>query len=396
MLSLDSVGVLRGEERWLRDVSLATASTGLLCVVGPGGAGKSSLLTALSGSLGSGLQLLGEASLDSRKLPLPADQQVHLPQHCELAGTGSLAGALAESFGSAATAVERMLLDAAVIAPDTGTQLPMPTLSRSVRRLAAVLATLCTPASLYLLDEPTADMDSHHAALVRDRIRQLARTAMVILVTHNRQDCLRLGGTTALLAGGTLQDVAASMDFFGNPQSAAARTYVETGNCGLSPAGCRTRESDGIWWLQAGLLAGMSRPGMVASVEKQGDVLRSHGVSTLICLEERRSYPTDGLRSRGLSLPHFPVADLAPPSFDQALDICRMAQQAITANQGVALHCRGGLGRTGTGLAAILIWMGDEPDSAIRKIRSVNQHAIQTPAQERFLGEFASRIQAWH
>jgi atypical dual specificity phosphatase len=87
---------------------------------------------------------------------------------------------------------------------------------------------------------------------------------------------------------------------------------------------------------------------------------------------------------------------MAPPSFSQAVDACRLVEQAIEEGAGVAIHCRGGLGRTGTGLAATLIWFGDDAAVAIAKVRDAQRQAIQTTAQERFLHDFAKRIRAWH
>jgi atypical dual specificity phosphatase len=60
------------------------------------------------------------------------------------------------------------------------------------------------------------------------------------------------------------------------------------------------------------------------------------------------------------------------------------------------MHCRGGLGRTGTGLGALLIWFGDSADDAIAKIRRAQPLAIQSIPQVRFLYDFASRIRGWH
>ncbi len=58
---------------------------------------------------------------------------------------------------------------------------------------------------------------------VRERLRERAATAILVVATHNRGDCLALGGDTALLAGGTVQECRASRDFFVNPQTPAGK-----------------------------------------------------------------------------------------------------------------------------------------------------------------------------
>jgi len=216
------------------------------------------------------------------------------------------------------------------------------------------------------------------------------------MATHNRQDCLALGGRVALLAGGTIQECADTARFFVSPATAAGRTYVQTGNCNLSAARQSARSGDGIWWVVPGLLCGMSRPGLMSDAGTQCRRLASAGVRALACLEQRCEYPLEVVHDAGLSAHLFAVPDMAPPSFDQALDLCRLAEPLISDNKGIAVHCRGGLGRTGTGLAAILVWFGDSAHQAIERIRACQPLAIQSMAQIRFLQDFADRIRGWH
>ncbi len=395
MLSMHALRLRRGGRPLLQDLSLDVDSPGLLFLVGPGGVGKSSLLAALADASNGDVVLDGSASLDGRALPGDGVTAVWIPQHAQLHAEALVGEQLRTRFGLEADRAQQILVSAGLDDVDTLLVRPAAELSRSARRVVAVLAAMASAAQLYLVDEPTADMVDEHVAAVRRRLKELAVQAMAVVATHNRQDCIGLGGATALIAGGTLQEVAASQTLFKAPTTAAARTYVDTGNCSL-----RTRveadQRNGIWWLEPGLLCGMSRPGLVSETCSQYDILRDSGVRRLICLEERWTTQVDQARQRGIACHHFPMADMAPPSFSQAVDICRLAEPAIKANEGVAVHCRGGLGRTGTGLAAILIWFGDDVEAAIAKVRDAQPHAIQSPAQERFLHDFASRIRAWH
>ena len=49
------------------------------------------------------------------------------------------------------------------------------------------------------------------------------------------------------------------------------------------------------------------------------------------------------------------------------------------------IHCRGGLGRTGTIGGRLLVEFGDEPDIAIKKMREARQGSIETAAQEKYV-----------
>jgi atypical dual specificity phosphatase len=392
-LAFADAGVERGGRCLLRGLSFAVAAPGLLFLMGPGGEGKSSLLAALAGHAPGELALRGKVTLDRRELR--SADTAWVPQHAQVHGEASPAQQLQARFGVRADEAAAILVAAGFPALAAALERPAAELPRSARRLIAVLAALTRAAALYLVDEPTADMDDAHVAAVRLRLQQLEQRAMVIVATHNRQDGIGLGGATALVAGGTLQALAPSREMFAAPASAAARTYVETGYLSV-PARTPARESDGIWWLERGLLCGMSRPGMVVPAERQYQALHAGGVRHLVCLEERREYPLEPARLGGIVCHHFPVPDLAPPSFAQAVDICRIAEASIRCNEGVAMHCRGGLGRTGTALAAVLVWFGEDPEDAIARVRGARPRAIQSLAQERFLRDFASRIRDWH
>ncbi|MEJ8827112.1 protein-tyrosine phosphatase family protein [Variovorax humicola] len=60
-------------------------------------------------------------------------------------------------------------------------------------------------------------------------------------------------------------------------------------------------------------------------------------------------------------------------------------RQTIAAGQRVLVHCRGGLGRAGTVAACLLVEHGVTPTQAIERIRLVRPHAIETPAQARYV-----------
>lgn len=397
VLVLHKVDVRRRGECVVRGVSLQGQSPGLLFLMGAGGAGKSSLLAAMSGvDEGAALQLSGMAVLDGHDIAAGQVDVVRVPQRLRLDGEEPTLTRLADRFGvDGATAVQ-WVMQAGVEDAQALLEQPVIRLSVAFQRLLAVLATLHKTAQLYLIDEPTAGLDEAHLQPVRERLRELATQACVVVATHNRQDCLKLGGHTALLAGGTIQECSDTERFFSSPVSRAGQTYVQTGNCNLPGMAHPRNSSDGIWNLVPGLLCGMSRPGLTSAMTTQFRHLSDEDMGILVCLEERRTYALGELREHGLQHHHFPVPDMAPPNFSQAVDLCRLAEPAIRVNRGVAVHCRGGLGRTGTALAAILIWFGDTAEDAITKVRAAKPMAIQSMAQSRFLYEFAERISGWH
>lgn len=351
MLSLRQGAVVSASGRpLLAGIDLEAPAPGLLFVVGPAGVGKSSLLRGMAGHgpLEGELRLAGEVPT----------RPVYLGQR------------------------------------DSRAAQNLVPLSAAERRTGAVLDALARDADWYLLDEPTAGLDEAQAARVRGAIAARARHALVVVVTHNRRDCLALGGQLVLLGGGRVLEVAPVHEFFANPASAAGRDYVASGSCRESSPAWPVQH--GIWWAVPGMLAGLSRPGLVADAGVQFDALAAHGVREMFCLETEVAWDREALRARGIALRHVPVPDMAPPSFDQALALCRAAEACIRRGGAVAMHCQGGLGRTGVALAAVLAWFGDSAEVAIARVRAAQPRAIQSRAQHQFIHAFSGRIAGWN
>ena len=96
-------------------------------------------------------------------------------------------------------------------------------------------------------------------------------------------------------------------------------------------------------------------------------------------------FPETLLRS-GLRWKHLPIRDAGIPdvAFEQLwLATGAEARSALRADGRVLLHCRAGLGRTGTIAARLLVELGSSPESAIAMVRNARPGAIETRAQER-------------
>ena len=61
------------------------------------------------------------------------------------------------------------------------------------------------------------------------------------------------------------------------------------------------------------------------------------------------------------------------------------AARLLSEGRGVLLHCKGGLGRTGTMAARLAIQLGWEPDEAIRAVRAARPGAIENDLQESYV-----------
>jgi ADP-ribosyl-[dinitrogen reductase] hydrolase len=88
---------------------------------------------------------------------------------------------------------------------------------------------------------------------------------------------------------------------------------------------------------------------------------------------------------------HLPIEDGSVP--DAAFEAGWAANSArlrslLMAGANILIHCKGGLGRAGMVAGRLLVEMGVEPDTAIRKIRAARgEGAIETRAQEQWVAQ---------
>ena len=129
-------------------------------------------------------------------------------------------------------------------------------------------------------------------------------------------------------------------------------------------------------WLEDGRLLGCAYPRREAAIAG----LARQGISVLVNLHERAHDPSR-LARYGLEETHLPVADFTPPSPAQLDHGVAVIAEALAADRGVAVHCAGGRGRTGTLLACYLIHQGLDPHAAIARVREVRPGAVETRAQ---------------
>jgi hypothetical protein len=75
-----------------------------------------------------------------------------------------------------------------------------------------------------------------------------------------------------------------------------------------------------------------------------------------------------------------------PTDTGDALDALREAHRRATAGERVEVGCRGGVGRTGTALAALAVLDGLAPGDAVHWVRKVyHRKAVETPWQRWWL-----------
>ncbi len=101
------------------------------------------------------------------------------------------------------------------------------------------------------------------------------------------------------------------------------------------------------------------------------------------------------VRQLGMDWMHLPIRDVDVPDirFETGWrNAGPLLHARLEAGERVAIHCRGGIGRTGLVAALILVERGWSGEDAIRHVRAARPGAIETRAQERYVIDAAAAI----
>ena len=200
MLELTSVQIAHKRQALIKPVSASVNNGEILALMGPSGVGKSSILAYLSGTLSSGLQGLGQASLDGLQLMQLAPEQRQLgllQQHPLLFPHMSVAENLMFAMPKGGSQTERYR-QAKLHLAEVGLQwleerLPEQ-LSGGQQARLALLRTLVSKPKALLLDEPFSKLDKSLRQEMRQLVKQAIEKANIpaILVTHDEDDATQL------------------------------------------------------------------------------------------------------------------------------------------------------------------------------------------------------------
>ncbi len=90
----------------------------------------------------------------------------------------------------------------------------------------------------------------------------------------------------------------------------------------------------------------------------------------------------------GLEWYHLPIQDVSIPDseFEKAWEeVSPILHKHLDAGEHVVLHCRGGLGRTGTIAARMLVETGETPQNALHRVRVARVGTVETEEQEEYI-----------
>jgi atypical dual specificity phosphatase len=427
ILSLRNYCIGFANRRILIDLDLDIEDKGVTHVLGPCGAGKSTLFRSLAGlnDRSCHFHCSGSATYLGEKLGL-RERPALLEQK-----PGSLILNVAESIINSIpdranlnqqqqqAVVLRLfdLYDCNHLIENLST--PLTHLPLIDRRIVLILGLVSAAPALLLLDEPTADIPKDEAKTVLRLIQMIAEQRAVMLVQHNQKLAKELNGNAILLAGGRIQEDGITTDLLTEPKSAAGKEFVATGTCAAPDPDSDPETLDKVYidryqpkvrkkpkspqktpfgprgfrWVTKHSLAATPRPGLLADLTFDLQALAKVGVNHLISLEENETVSRMLASEHGIEVHHFPIPDMQAPGLAETDALTLHIDEEIRAGNCLAVHCKAGLGRTGTIIASYFVKSGMNPLEAMRKIRCIDPRMIQSQQQEDFIEEFHGWLQ---
>ena len=125
------------------------------------------------------------------------------------------------------------------------------------------------------------------------------------------------------------------------------------------------------------------------------EAVRAFAPAALVCLVEAHELAElhvpdlpDASRALGVEFHHLPIRDYHAP--DEDFEIAwtyhgERLRDHLRAGRKLLLHCKGGLGRTGTIAGRLLVELGVAPAEAIAQVRAARPGTIETRAQEQYV-----------
>ena len=129
-------------------------------------------------------------------------------------------------------------------------------------------------------------------------------------------------------------------------------------------------------WVEEKRLAGSSVP----ASREQLEAMVQEGVTHLVSLSPETPPPTTPIS--GLNITFIPVEDFKAPNSEDFRRFFELCERAHGLDQAVAVHCRGGNGRTGTMLAGYFIWRHNyDAEAAVEFLRTTRPWSVESQDQ---------------
>jgi putative spermidine/putrescine transport system ATP-binding protein len=286
---LQEAHVRFGQSAGLAALSLHVARGERLALVGPSGAGKTSLLRAIAGldALAGGRLVVGGrdvtgAEPEARRV-VYLHQAPSLFPHLSVLDNVAFPQVVRGTARGAARRRAHELLEAVGLAAFAGRR--GATLSGGQRHRAALARALAAEPEVLLLDEPFAALDPALRAEVREAVVALldARGPAVVVVTHDVDEASGFAHRLAVLLDRTLVQVAPPSEVLRAPASVAVARFL-----GIPNVVYGMRDGRGGFVSPLGCVAAEGGPGSAVLIARPDAIVAYPGGASLVTARHER------------------------------------------------------------------------------------------------------------
>jgi putative ABC transport system ATP-binding protein len=207
--------------------SFAFRARSIYTIIGPSGAGKSSLLRLLNrlDEPTSGEILFHDKNIKTY-LPCELRRKVGYLFQTPYLFPETVRDNLLFANETLHTNDLERLMKLVQIAP-SWLERSVATLSVGEKQRVALARLLATNPEVVLLDEPTSALDPSHTVAIEHLIKDIVSrmNLTVVMVTHNPEQALRMGGETILLVNGRLAETGPCEKVITDPDTEPGRLY---------------------------------------------------------------------------------------------------------------------------------------------------------------------------
>jgi general L-amino acid transport system ATP-binding protein len=236
MIVCEDVQKFFGSFEVLKRVNLEVARSEVLCIIGPSGGGKSTLLRTLNGleKFEAGRVRIGDIGLPgTRREVLEIRREVgmvfqnfNLFPHMTVRRNVALAPVRARglSWREANERAERLLARVHIV--DQADKHPSQISGGQQQRVAIARALAMEP-KILLFDEPTSSLDPEMVQEVLEVMRELAHTGItMVVVTHEMGFAREVADHVAFMVDGMLVHAAPPGEFFDHPSDPRLSSFL--------------------------------------------------------------------------------------------------------------------------------------------------------------------------
>jgi putative ABC transport system ATP-binding protein len=236
--ALDGISQERGGRQVLTDVAVRLPRGGLTALIGPSGAGKTSLLRLLNrldDPVSGVVRFLGRSIREYPVRALRRRVGFVFQAPAMFAGTVGENLAIARDLGGEGqradgAAQTSEVLRLAELDPDFEGRIAGD-LSGGEKQRVALARALMTRPEVLLLDEPTAALDPEVAEQLMHTLRRLRNKAglTIVMVTHRLSEARSASTHAVMLESGRVIEAGPADRLFNEPQQARTREFIHAG-----------------------------------------------------------------------------------------------------------------------------------------------------------------------